>query len=293
MVQKCQETNAFIILPVPVVKIPDKGGMMRMELNPCVLLGTILFFTSVGLGENKLYFAHLGWGGDDPFLQSDVVLTNPSATSTVTGNMAFFNRGLPMGIILDPETGKLLQSVEFSVPPLGAVTFSSPGKGGSVRSGWGVVTADGQLGGVVRWQVSGIGIAGVAAGQPVSGCILPVRRKSNEIGTGIAVLNPDWGPVSIRMILRDTDGNEVPDGVLYLPLDGRSHESRFVGDYFSHLGIGDFEGTVTIEVGCPEEAIYLGVACEDLPGESVVVLGLEMGIGREGITTLPVAPLLE
>jgi hypothetical protein len=209
--------------------------------------------------------------------------------------MAFFDEDLPMVLVKDPETGRLLQRVEFSVPPLGKVAFSSPGQGGPVRSGYGVVTSERRLAGMVRFHVSGIGTAGVTAGQKVSRIILPVKWKSKGVSTGVAIANPEWGPVPIVMKLFDAYGRAVPGVELYYPLEARTAESRYIFDWFRHLELelSDFEGTLTLEVDCSDDAVYSGIPCEKLPGESFVVLGLEMGTGGEGITTVPITVLEE
>jgi hypothetical protein len=98
------------------------------------------------------------------------------------------------------------------------------------------------------------------------------------------------------MKLFDADGRPVPGVALYYPMEGRTAESLYIFDWFrhlEHLELGDFEGTLTVEVGCSEDAVYSGVPCEELPGESFVILGLEMGTGGEGITTVPITVLEE
>ena len=80
--------------------------------------------TSPGLTE-KLFFAQIGNG---PGLISDIVLTNPSATNTISGRVDFLDdNGLPFlaGIVGTGEAS----SVDFSVSPLGTTTISTDGQG--------------------------------------------------------------------------------------------------------------------------------------------------------------------
>ena len=64
------------------------------------------------------------------------------------------------------------------------MTVSTDGQG-DVVVGSAVVTPDSTLGGVVRFELPGIGIAGVGASPSLSRFIVPVRRESGGINTGI------------------------------------------------------------------------------------------------------------
>ena len=55
---------------------------------------------------------------------------------------------------------------------------------GSVR-----VVSDGPIGGVLRFDLPGIGVAGVGASQPVRDAIFPARRQAGGISTGAAIHN--------------------------------------------------------------------------------------------------------
>ena len=72
--------------------------------------------------------------------------------------------------------------------PLGELTISTYGRGelvsGSVR-----VVSDGPIGGVLRFDIPGIGVAGVGASQPVRDAIFPARRQAGGISTGAAIHN--------------------------------------------------------------------------------------------------------
>ena len=68
-------------------------------------------------------------------------------------------------------------SVRTEMEPLGELTISTHGRGelvsGSVR-----VVSDGPIGGVLRFDLPGIGVAGVGASQPVRDAIFPARRQA-------------------------------------------------------------------------------------------------------------------
>ena len=46
------------------------------------------------------------------------------------------------------------------------------------------VVSDGPIGGVLRFDVPGIGVAGVGVSSPVSDAIFPVRRREGGISPG-------------------------------------------------------------------------------------------------------------
>ena len=117
----------------------------------------------------KVYFSHFG---DGQGFTSDIVLANPHSTDTVTGSVAFLdNDGLPLsvgvavvgseGAPLEVGPSAVVSSVDFSVPPLDTVTISTNGQASSVAVGSAVVSAENNLGGVVRFNIPNIGIAGV------------------------------------------------------------------------------------------------------------------------------------
>ena len=62
---------------------------------------------------------------------------------------------------------------------MGELTISTHGRGevvtGSVR-----VVSDGPVGGVVRFDIPGIGVAGVGASEPTGDALFPARRQAGE-----------------------------------------------------------------------------------------------------------------
>ena len=49
--------------------------------------------------------------------------------------------------------------------------------------------SDGPIGGVLRFDLPDIGVAGVGTSQPVRDAVFPVRRQEGGINTGVAVHN--------------------------------------------------------------------------------------------------------
>ena len=84
------------------------------------------------------------------------------------------------------EDGAL--TVQTEMEPLGELTISTHGRG-EVVAGSVTVASDGPIGGVLRFDLPGIGVAGVGASQPVRGAIFPARRQAGGISTAAAIHN--------------------------------------------------------------------------------------------------------
>ena len=158
--------------------------------------------------------------------------------------------------------------------PLGELTISSHGRGvltvGSVT-----VTADGPIGGVLRFDIPGLGVAGVGDSPPVRDALLPVRRQNDGINTGVAVHNRGTTALLVRCRL-------MRDGVVLeetmIPLAANGQDSRFIDQVFPTTDTSDFVGSVRCLT--PEPGRFSAVAFE-----------LD-GIHRI-FTTLPVVPVVE
>ena len=84
------------------------------------------------------------------------------------------------------EDGAL--TVQTEMEPLGKLTISTHGRGDLV-SGSVQVASDGPIGGVLRFDLPGIGVAGVGASQPVRDALFPARRRGG-LSTAAAIRNP-------------------------------------------------------------------------------------------------------
>ncbi len=244
----------------------------------------------------RLYFAQFGNGQE---FTSETVLTNPSATETTSGTVDYSgDEGLPLPVGIAavggeavPFTTGILSShvssrVDFSIPPLGAVTIATDGLG-EVVVGSARVSSDNTLGGVIRFSIPGIGIAGVGASQPLSGFIIPVRRKAGEINTGVAIYNTESTPVQVTLKLHQALGQITLAGLEALQ-DGEpiattciedfpasGHVAKFVNELFPDTDTDSFEGTLVVQV----------------TGRKVAATALELGTQPGEFTTLPVTAL--
>ena len=165
-------------------------------------------------------------------------------------------------------------TVRTEMEPLEVLTISTHGRGalvsGSVR-----VVSEGPIGGMVRFDHPGIGVAGVGASTPVSDAIFPVRRQEGGITTGVALHNLESSPELVRCEL-------MREGVLLetasIPLDPNGQTSWFIDAHFPRDRHVRLQGSVRCTA--TGEGLFTAVA-------------LEMDAGSRIFTTLPVVPVPE
>ena len=222
-----------------------------------------------------LDFAHFA-NGDG--LTSDLVLVNVG-THPIRPALSFYDQeGEPMaaGSVVDitgdleiREDGGL--SIQTAMEPLGELTISTHGQGelvsGSVR-----VVAFGPIGGVLRFNLPDIGVAGVGVSLPVRDAVFPVRRQEAGINTGVAIHNLESSPEIVRCEL-------MREGVLHdavsIPLEANGQSSWFINEVFTGAETSDFAGSVHCDAAGP--GMFTAVA-------------LEMDPATRTFTTLPVFP---
>ncbi len=228
-------------------------------------------------GVDFAHFANGTAGGVT--ITSDIVLVNVE-TSTVTPAIYFYNQ---MGEMIDADsvvdvTGDLgvaadgALTVPMGIAGRGEMTISTNGEGalvvGSVR-----VFGTGRLGGVLRFDIPAVGVAGVGASEPVNDAIFPARRMLGGIRTGAAIRNLSAEDMTVTCMLMQ--GGQVMDSVpVMLPGDG--HSAQFIDEMFPGANTTDFVGSVRCTA--PEGGMFVGVA-------------LEMDAANGIFTTLPMVPL--
>ena len=230
-------------------------------------------------GQMALDFAHFGNG--DSF-SSDVVLVNLAATP-IQPLVFFYDTS---GELIDPESlvdvTDNLQATVFGgltpmseIPSLGEVTISTNGMGDLVTGSVKVVTEglDSPIGGVLRFDFPGVGVAGVGASQPLRDAIIPVRRQAGGINTGMALRNLSESELELSCRLM-MGGEMIEMQPVTLPANGQS--AMFIDELFDH-DTSDFTGSVrcTAPAG---QADFTGV-------------GVEMDVMNGIFTTLPVVPV--
>ena len=234
-------------------------------------------FTAVRLAQAaqpRLDFAHFANGAS---ITSSLVFVNV-ATHPIRPALYFYDKS---GHLIDAEsvvdvTGDLevtedgALSIHSEMEPLGELTISTHGRGwvvsGSVR-----VVSDGPIGGVLRFDLPGIGVTGVGASQPVRDAIFPARRQAGGISTAAAIhnLGEEAMVVSCRLMKEGAVLEEEE-----IPLEANGQEARYIEQMFTNADTSDFVGSVR----CTAPGLFTGVA-------------VELDAGNRIFTTLPVVPV--
>ena len=229
-------------------------------------------------GATALNFPHFA-NGDG--IISEVVLVNVGAASTSPSLYFYDQEGHPIApsSVVDVRGDMKIQqdgslTVRTGMEPLGEVTISTHGRGklvtGSVK-----VVSDVPLGGVLRYDLPGIGVAGVGASPPVRDALFPARRQAGEIRTAAAIHNP--GEEAMEVTCRLMKEGEVLEEAS-IPVAANGQQARFIEEIFTGTDTSDFVGSVNCTA--PQGGTFTGVA-------------VELDAGNRIFTTLPVVPVEE
>ena len=226
----------------------------------------------------RLDFTHFANGGD---IVSDLVLVNPGADPIQPAIHFYDQAGDPIAAESLVDITEELEvgadgalSPRTAMNPLGELTIATHGRGGQV-SGSVAVAAAGPIGGVLRFDIPALGVAGVGDSPPVRDALVPVRRQDGGINTGVALHNRGEAPLLVRCRLM-RDGAVLEETMI--PLAANGQDSRFIDEVFPTADTSEFVGSVRCLT--PEPGRFSAVALE-----------LD-GINRI-FTTLPVVPVVE
>ena len=214
-----------------------------------------------------LDFTHFANGDDTT---SDLVFVNV-ASQPVRPTLYFYDtEGNPIaaesvvdvtGDLEISEDGGL--TVLTAVAPLGELTISTHGQGELV-SGSVKVISNGPIDGMLRFDLPGIGEAGVGASPPISDALFAVRRREGGITTGVAVHNLE--AEAIAVMCRLMSGGVLLEEV-EIPLEANGQTAWLIDAAFPAADTSDFAGSVQCDaVG---EGLFSAVALEMDPGTRV------------------------
>ena len=165
-------------------------------------------------------------------------------------------------------------TVQTEMEPLGELTISTHGRGALV-SGSVKVVSDGPIGGMLRFDLPAVGVAGVGVSHYTEDALFPARRQAGGISTAVAIHNLESSPKLVRCEL-------LREGVLLdavpIPLAANGQQSRFIDEMFPATDTSDFVGSVRCTV--PDGGLFTGVA-------------VELDAANRIFTTLPVVPVPE
>ena len=264
-----------------VSRSPDVTSAVTVEIaglprRPGPHYGYVLIRSPLPLAvweSQSLDFAHFANGSS---VTSDLVIVNVG-TQPVRPSIHFYDKA---GDLIDAElvveiTGDRMVradgtlSLLTEMEPLGEITISTHGRGELV-TGSARVEADGPIGGVLRFNIPGIGVAGVGSSRPLRDAVFPVRRVEEGINTGAAIRNLGDDPISVTCQLsQEGIGREEAE----IPLAANGQAALFINELFPGTDTSNFVGSV--RCSAPAESLFAGVA-------------LEMDFDHAIFTTLPV-----
>ena len=225
---------------------------------------------------STLDFAHFANGEG---ITSELVFVNV-ATHPIRLGLDFYDKeGNPIAAetVVDvtedleiTEDGSL--SVRTAMEPLGELTISTHGRG-EVMSGSVKAFSNGPMGGVLRFGLPNIGVAGVGASLPLTDALFPVRREGN-LSTVAAIRNLSESELVVTCRLMH-EGMVLEE--MEIPLAANGQEALYIEEMFTGADTSDFVGSVRCTAP-PGEGMFTGVAVE-LDAENRI------------FTTLPVVPV--
>ena len=204
----------------------------------------------------ELDFAHFANGG---LITSDLVLLN-AGSHPIRPAIYFYDQdGEPIAarsvVDLTPDMEILEDSalsVRTAMKPLGELTISTHGRG-NLRVGSVTVVAAGSIGGVLRFDIPGLGVAGVGDSQPVRDAIFPVRRQEGGINTGFAIRNQGEAALLVRCHLMRA-GAVLDEAVI--PLAPRGQIAQFIDEAFPGTDTADFNNAGQHAPDHPRDALF-------------------------------------
>ncbi len=230
--------------------IQSRGGefatMPVRPLNPSAAPAADPETPQVPSGAPALdHSIHYAQFADGSGLFSQIILLNPEEDMQANARITLKDDdGNPLSVDLN---GELVDGqADIVLPPLGLRVLETDGENpaavGSV-----IVKSDKRLAGVILFG-GGFGLAGVGASPELArGFFAPVEKiTSQNVNTGIAVMNLENDPVSLNLTLLDADGNELATAQDMLP--GMGHLASFVDqiEWSQNVDFSSFRGLIIV-----------------------------------------------
>ncbi len=270
----CPDFDSFLadlnagLLYVNVHNPAEPGGLIRGQIPP---------------PPAALYFPQFGNGGG---FNSAITLTNTSTTTEVAGVLYFqdvnggpLSVGLVGGGLVGTQRGGSraqvanVSEVQFEIPPLGSFSVTTDGQG-DLALGSAKAVANGPIGGIIRFGIPTIGIAGFGSAPPLNRALVPVRAQGS-LRSAIAVRNNESHPITVSFALQGVAG-DPEDTVVEQTIPANGRIAQFMDELFEDLVLGDFQGTLYLSTG----------------DGSFSAIALELGPNPGEFTSLPVSPVV-
>ena len=233
------------VVSVPAVPEQEQEEELEQEQQQDA---TRLDFTHFANGGKIVSSLVLVNAGADP-IRPAIYFHDQDGGSIAAESMVDITEDLEVG-----DDGALSPSTAMN--PLGELTISTHGRGG-LKVGSVAVTAEGPIGGVLRFDIPGLGVAGVGDSPPVRDALVPVRRQDGGINTGVAVHNRGEAALLVRCRLMQA-GAVLEETMI--PLAANGQDSRFIDQVFPTADTSDFAGSVRCMT--PEPGRFSAVAFE-------------------------------
>jgi hypothetical protein len=200
--------------------------------------------------DQILYFPQFADGGSEALFTLSQILLFNLTDKVANARVSLKNdQGGPLTVDLNGDIvagEKLLQ-----IPAGGLRVLESDGVGDLV-SGSATVSADQPLAGVIVFAGS-TGVAGVGSSLPIlRSFVAPMEsRDSEQLNTGIAIMNLEAEEVQLTISLRDESNQLLATASLNLPAQGHSALFLFQFKWTEEPGVtldfSDFEGLLKVE----------------------------------------------
>ena len=256
------DNGTTYVFEVRAVNRIGKGRVSnRAEATPEVFTLDFAHFANGAAITSDLVFVNVGTQPVRPAIYFYDTDGNPIAAESV----------VDLTVDLEiTEDGAL--TVQTEMEPLEELTISTHGRGDLV-SGSVKVFSEGPIGGVLLFDLTGIGVAGVGASQPVRDAIFPARRLARGISTAAAIRNLGEEAMEVScQLMKDSAVLEEAE----IPLEANGQEARYIEEVFPRTDTSDFVGSVRCTA--LGEGMFTGVA-------------VELDASNQIFTTLPVVPV--
>ncbi len=215
------------------------------------------------------YFVHVTSGQN---AATSLMLVNPAADSA-RGNLVFFDDEGNETAVDVSGLGSVAR-IPFELRPGAAAVFTTSGQGPLVAVAARAVVTEGRVGAVSWMSIPGAGRVGAPPARPLDAFIAPVIRSAAQGRTTLVALHSTGSAMTLRLTLRDSEGNEVAGGSAVVRLPANGHLAHILDVLFPNAETRDITGTVTVMA----------------EGGRVAASVMQLGIEDGGAMILPVSP---